>query len=87
MISERCSFQDFLDAVRDTSGLEMIYLTNEEATEAERLCFRGYRTKDGNDSCCGEYSKKLKGFIIYLRHGIKMPVIKDVDLGAFKRLC
>jgi hypothetical protein len=86
MISDKCSFTDFLDAVRDTSGFETIHLTHEEATRAERLCFRGHRGKTEYDACCGEYSKQLKGFILYLRHGVKVSSIKDVDLRDFERI-
>jgi hypothetical protein len=86
MISEKCNFKDFLEAVKDTSGFETIQLTHEEATRAERLCFRGRRSKTENGPCCGEYSKKLKGFILYLRHGIKDSSIKDVDLEGFCRI-
>jgi hypothetical protein len=86
MISDKCSFTDFLDAVKDTSGFETISITHEEATRAERLCFKRNRTKAGNHDCCGEYSKKLKGFILYLRHGVKVSSLKDVDLKDFKRV-
>lgn len=86
MISDKCSFDDFLEAVRDRSGHEMIHLTNQEATQAERRCFRRHSESDG-DLCCDEYCKQLKGFILYLRHGVKGSAIKDVDLEGFQRVC
>jgi hypothetical protein len=86
MISDKCSFRDFLEAIKDTSGFETIHLTHEEATRAERLCFKGQQDKSENGACCNEYSKKLKGFILYLRHGVKVSSIKDVDLKGFKRI-
>jgi hypothetical protein len=85
MISDRCSFKDFLEAVRNTSGFATIHLTHEEATRAERLCFRGHRNGE-NDACCGEYSKQLKGFILYLRHGVRVSSLRGVDLGDFNRV-
>lgn len=86
MISDNCSFTDFLEAIKNTNGFEAIHLTHEEATCAERLCFRGQRDKNENGDCCSEYSKQLKGFILYLRHGVKVSSIKDVDLRDFKRV-
>lgn len=86
MISDKCSFKDFLEAVKDTNGFETIHLTHEEATCAERLCFSGHRSKTKNDTCCGEYTQKLKGFILYLRHGVKVSSLRDVDLKDFERI-
>lgn len=87
MISDKCSFADFLKAVKGLDGTEIIHTTNQEATRAQRLCFRGYRDNSGNAHCCDDYSKKLKGFILFLRHGVKVSCIKDADLRGFKRIC
>lgn len=87
MISDNCNFKDFLEAVKDTSGFETIQVTHEEATCAERLCFKGHRAKSENNTSCGEYTRQLKGFIIFLRHGVKVSSLKDVDLKDFKRIC
>lgn len=87
MISNKCSFREFLSAVKGASGFETISMTHEEATSADRLCYKGHRAKTGEDTCCGEYSRQLRGFILYLRHGVKVKAIKDVDLTDFKRIC
>jgi hypothetical protein len=87
MISEKCNFKDFLEAVKDTSGFETIHLTHEEATQAERLCYKiGATAKKEDNFCCGTYSEKLKAFILYLRHGVQPRCIKNDDLEGFERI-
>jgi len=80
MISEKCSFKDFVETVKDMNLSEMICLTDREATSAERLAIKAYEPEDVQNSVCGRYSSKLKGFIIFLRHGVKQSIIKDHDL-------
>ena len=80
MISEKCDFKDFVDTVKDMNLPEMICLTDREATSAERLAIKAYGYEDLQYSACGRYSSKLKGFIIFLRHGVKQSIIKDHDL-------
>lgn len=80
MISEKCSFMDFVEAVKDRDLLEMICLTDQEATKAERLAIKGYGIKDLDSTVCKQYCTELKSFILYLRHGVKKSNIKDVDL-------
>lgn len=86
MISEECSFTDFLEAVRNTNGFETIHITHQEATQAERLCYKGHYTNGEKETCCGKYSKKLKAFILYLRHGVQVRCIKNDDLNGFGRI-
>lgn len=84
MISEKCSFKDFVEAVKDRDLSDMICLTDQEATSAERIAIKGYGIQDLNLSVCGQYSTKLKSFIIFLRHGVKPSIIKDLDLDLEK---
>ena len=80
MISEKCSFKDFVDTVKDMNLLEMICLTDQEATSAERLAIKAYGPEYLGDSVFGRYSNKLKGFIVFLRYGVKQSIIGDHDL-------
>lgn len=87
MISEKCRFKDFLEAVKETSGYEVIHLTNQEATQAERRCYSGrYSGKQENEGCCLRYSEKLKAFILFLRHGVQASCLKNDNLEGFERI-
>lgn len=80
MISENCSFRDFIEVVKDRDFLELVCLTDQEATSAERRAIKTYGPEDKKDSVCGRYSNKLKSFIIFLRHGVKPSNIKEHNL-------
>jgi hypothetical protein len=73
---------DFVEAVKDLDLHEMICLTDQEATYAERLAIKAYGPEDQQESACGRYSTKLKSFILYLRHGVKQSIIKEHNLEA-----
>jgi len=73
MISQSCDFDEFFESVRDRDYLDVIYLADKEATEAERL---KYRSRAGRTLCsetCLDYADALKGFIRYMRYGVKSP--------------
>ena len=54
MISQSCDFDEFLESVRDRDYLEVIYLADREATEAERLKYRSRtRRLDPPEACAG----------------------------------
>jgi hypothetical protein len=79
MISKSCDFDEFLERVRDRDYLDVIYLADKEATEAERL---KYRSKTGRivppePEACEGYAHALKGFIQFMRYGLKTPSMED----------
>jgi hypothetical protein len=77
MISQSCDFDEFLESVRDRDYLDVIYLADKEATEAERL---KYRSRAGRTLCsetCVDYADALKGFIRYMRYGVKSLSMED----------
>lgn len=77
MISQSCDFDEFIERLRDRDYLEVIYLADKEATEAERL---KYRSRAGRTICseaCVAYADALKGFIRYMRYGVKSPSVED----------
>ena len=78
MISQSCDFDEFLARVRDRDYFDIIYLADREATEAERL---RYRSRAGRTLCseaCVDYADALKGFIRYMRYGVKSPSMEDL---------
>ena len=82
MISDRCSFSDFIEVVKDREFYEMICLTDQEATYAERRAIKTCGPENQELSVCGRYSTKLKSFILFLRHGIKPSNIKEHNLDC-----
>ena len=84
MISQSCDFDEFLESVRDRDYLQVIYLADKEATEAERL---KYRSRAGRTPCsetCVDYADALKGFIRYMRYGVKSPSMEDSLRGGLQ---
>ena len=71
MISENCSIDEFVEAVKDRDVWDVVSLAVDEATQAERLCYRAKRRPDDDISCNLDYSEQLKQLIDYLRFEIK----------------
>ncbi len=87
MISQSCDFDEFLERVRDRNYLEVIYLADKEATEAERLRYRSRIRRPDPPEMCAGYADALKGFIRFMRYGVKSPSIEDTlheGLQAFR---
>jgi hypothetical protein len=77
MISQSCDFDEFLERVRDRDYLEVIYLADKEATEAERLKYRSRTRRLEPPEACAGYADVLKGFIRFMRYGVKSPSMED----------
>jgi hypothetical protein len=77
MISKSCDFDEFLERVRDRDYLDVIYLADKEATEAERLKYRARSRRFVPPEACEGYADVLKGFIRFMRYGVKTPSMED----------
>jgi len=77
MISQSCDFDEFIERVKDRDYLEVIYLADKEATEAERLRYRSRIRRPDPPEVCSGYADALKGFIRFMRYGVKSPSIED----------
>jgi hypothetical protein len=77
MISQSCDFDEFLESVRDRDYLDVIYLADKEATEAERLKYRSRAGKLDPPEACAGYADALKGFIRFMRYGVKSPSMEE----------
>jgi len=76
-ISQSCEFDEFLESLRDRDYLEVIYLADKEATEAERLKYRSRTRRLEPPEACAGYADVLKGFIRFMRYGVKSPSMED----------
>ena len=87
MISQSCDFDEFMDSIRDLDYLQVIYLADKEATEAERLKYRSRTGRIVPPEACAGYADVLKGFIRFMRYGVKTPSIEDPlleEIQAFR---
>jgi hypothetical protein len=83
MISDRCDFNDFVLKTKGRDYQEIIYMTEREATEAERR-FYHHSTPDSEKVNGGQgYARSLKGFIAFMRYGVKPAHINQETLMLF----
>lgn len=71
MISENCSIDEFVEAVKERAAWDVVSLAVDEATQAERRFHRARRCHDDKTCCSRDYSAQLKQLINYLRFAIK----------------
>jgi hypothetical protein len=87
MLSKSCDFDEFLERVRNRDYLDVIYLADKEATEAERLKYRSRAGTVVPLAACSGYVDTLKGFIRFMRYGVKCPLMENAlrkGLQAFR---
>jgi hypothetical protein len=77
MISQSCDFDEFMDGIKDLDYLQVIYLAHKEATEAERLKYHSRTARLVPPEACDGYANALKGFIRFMRYGVKTPSMED----------
>ena len=78
MISSNYDFERFVEAIREKGYYEVVYMAEQEATEAWRTSYRSKKKRDNGES--SQYQQKLIGLIEYLRHGIKPRSLSDKDI-------
>jgi vacuolar-type H+-ATPase subunit C/Vma6 len=86
MISQSCDIKEFIEAIKDKDYLDAIYLADKEATEAERLKFRSHAATAPKNKGCARYADKLKGFINFMRYGVKDHFLEGHDLKALQSI-
>lgn len=84
MISESCDMNEFIKAIQDKDYYEAIYLADREATAAERLK-RLCQSAEGMEGC-SRYVQRLKGFIHFMRYGVKSRLLDDQDLETLQAI-
>jgi hypothetical protein len=84
MISNNCSFSDFVATIKDKSYDDIIYLADQEATAAERLLYRRVAADDLKKICGQEYASILKDFIAFMRCDIRPKKSKNELFELFE---
>ncbi len=71
MISANCDIREFISNLENKDFYEMIYMLDQEATEAERQLFNPKSKLCERQICGPEYVANLKNLIFYLRYGAR----------------
>jgi hypothetical protein len=79
MISATYDFERFADSVKGEDFFDIIYLAEQEAIAAWRVCRKGR----SSDSKCLSYQSKLRGLIYFMRYGVKPTGLNDGDIRLF----
>jgi hypothetical protein len=88
MISATCDFKEFVESIKDKGYMEVIRLANQEATEAWRCSHHMTEEIDSaQQQNLTSYETILKGFIDFLRYGVKPAGLNDKDLELFLSAC
>ncbi len=83
MLSDECNFNEFIEKVQANDIMELMYLTEKEATEAERLRYRSNVPLSCREKCGTCYAETLKNFLFYLRYRIRLNVVSDEIFDTF----
>jgi hypothetical protein len=67
--------------------MEFVYLTEKEATEAERCRYRSCVSPGKKKHCGVHYAETLKDFIFYLQYGIRLPRVDEKTFETFCTAC
>ena len=81
MLSSSYDFTEFMEKVKGHSFQEIIWMADQEATEAERCMHRS--GCNGDEDKIVQYALCLKDFILYMRHGMLTRIIRRLDLDQF----
>lgn len=86
MISDSCDFDEFILKTNGRDYHDIIYLADREATEAQRRFYHGGLSDDEKTRCGQQYAECLKGFITYLRYGVRPARVDDDALANLQRI-
>lgn len=85
MLSSSFNITEFMEKIKGHSYQEIIWLTDREATEAERcLCKAGHQEDSHESDKIIRYAGCLKDLILYMRHGIRKGETKKLKMDYFR---
>ncbi|MCD9188288.1 MAG: hypothetical protein LUM44_17865 [Pyrinomonadaceae bacterium] len=87
MISQNYDFDEFLKFIEDKNYIEIIPLADAECGFAERQSFSVKGAVKARAMGSTSYAKSLKGFLFFLRSGIKPMGIDDYEFAKYKSVC
>ncbi len=87
MISQSYNFKEFIDEVKDKSILEIIQLAEQEIYKAEKRSYGVHGAVRARKEGIVQYTAILKGFLFFMRSGIKPDGVDDWDFQLFSSVC
>jgi hypothetical protein len=87
MLSANASLTEFVDRIAEQAYDDIILLTDQEATAAERRCCkqRGASQQDPEGQL-ETYALLLKDFLIYMRHGVITSALRSANCESLANL-
>ena len=86
MISTTYSFAHFVDAVKGKDHSDIIYLAEQEATEAWRQSVQKASGANSDIQVNLSYQTKLLGLVDYMRHGLQSRDFTPIDRQLLRQL-
>ncbi len=87
MISANCDIRETISALGEKDFFEMIYMLDQEATEAERQLFNPKSSSCERQVCGPEYVENIKNLIIYLRYGARPKALQKEHTRLLDAVC
>lgn len=84
MLSSSFNIAEFIEKVKGRSLHDIIWMTDQEATEAERCLYK--RCHESERDQIASYTGCLKDFVVYVRHGVRTSDTRELELDAFRNL-
>jgi hypothetical protein len=86
MISSSCDFKEFAETIMDDDRINILYMAEREATDAERQSYRIKTSRTDREKCGKQYADTLKCFLSFMRYGIKSASVSDDDYKLFQAI-
>lgn len=89
MISPTGRFEEFAEAAYGKSFVDILFLAEQEAMDAERVFYRSRKRVTGESDRIENpeaYSETLKAFVGYLRYGFCPSHIENAHCQLFERV-
>jgi len=87
MISSRYRINEFIEVVKDKNFIEIVRLGEQEVTFAERRMAPNVKGCVKARQEGGHYVAVLKGFLFFMKNGIKPYGVHDEDFQLFRPIC
>jgi hypothetical protein len=85
MISSNYDINEFIASLRNRDYLDIIFLANREATEAERIVLHSGFKIGKKEQCAKDYADELKELIFFLRSTI-VPKKTDMKFEQLSKI-
>ena len=85
MLSANASLTEFVDQIAEQPYDAIILMTDREATEAQRQCYKRETASNQNGEM-ETYALLLKDFLIYMRHGVATKALRNLDRRVLDQL-